>query len=114
MKPLKYMPCTIQKMSSYYIPLLGILQPLHPLFGGKSKDKIYPYAPSSSQGQVLNCTNFLLPRTIVLGRKYKLYIWITVPFWTFKEEATYLSWLVTQQSELSKRNMMQARNKLYI
>lgn len=60
MKPLKYMPCTIQKMSSYYIPLLGILQPLHPLFGGKSKDKIYPYAPSSSQGQVLNCTNLFL------------------------------------------------------
>lgn len=50
MKPLKYMPCTIQKNVQLLHSSFKILQPLHPMFGGKSKDKIYPYAPSSSPG----------------------------------------------------------------
>lgn len=100
MKPLKYMPCTIQKMSSYYIPLLRSFRHCIQCLGARAKIKFI--LTHHHPRRVLSCSNFILPRTSFRYRKYKLYVWITVPFWTFKEEAdakllpTHLSWLVTQ------------------
>lgn len=65
MKPLKYMPCTIQKMSSYYIPLLRSFRHCIQCLGARAKIKFI--LTHHHPRRVLSCSNFILPRTTVLG-----------------------------------------------